>query len=375
LRRFWSGNIAVAEGALKAGCKFYAGYPITPSSDLMEHMVRRLPENGGVFIQTEDEIAAINMIIGASIAGLKSMTATSGPGFSLMQEGIGYAVMAEVPIVIVDVMRLGPATGQATKSGQGDIMQARWGRHGDQYVVIYTASTVQECLELSIEAFNTAERLRLPVILLVEEIVAHLWESIDVKKRYEIFDRRLSKNIGTPFFGPKDSLVPPMPVLGEGLDALYTGSTHDEYGYRRTQDPIAHSDLVFRFKEKVESVKSEIFRYTVEKEPNMKIGFISYGSVARSVMEAVYRLRDDGISSGYLKLNTLWPIDYEVLDDFTNDCEIVIVPEINLGQIIYDVRSIRRRGIFGFNKVGGGEPIGPVELVRYSMEVLRRYEA
>jgi 2-oxoglutarate ferredoxin oxidoreductase subunit alpha len=370
LRRFWSGNIGIAEGALRSGCKFYAGYPITPSSDLMEYMAQQLPEHGGVFIQSEDEIAAINMIIGASIAGYKSMTATSGPGFSLMQEGIGYAVMVEVPIVIVDVMRLGPATGQATKAGQGDILQARWGRHGDQYVVVYAPSSVQECFELTLEAFNTSEKLRTPVIILVDELIAHLWETVELKEKYHYIDRKWSEEPSDAFFGAMDGEVPPMPIIGRGLNVLYTGSTHDKYGYRKTQDPIIHRELVSRFRSKVMNKLNELFIYEMDSEPNMKLGFVGFGSVARSIAEAVDILRSRGIPSGYLKLNTLWPMNYNILIEFVSQCNLTIVPELNLGQLIYDVQIARYEEVIGYNKVGGGEAISPEELVRFSMEVL-----
>ncbi len=367
--KFWSGNIAFAEGALKAGCRFYAGYPITPSSDLMEHMASKLPEYGGIFIQAEDEIASVNMIIGASIAGLKSMTATSGPGFSLMQEGIGYAVMTEVPIVIVDITRLGPSTGQATKAGQGDLMQARWGRHGDQYLVVLSASSVQDCYLTAIRAFNVSEKFRVPVVVLIDELIGHLWESVEVPEEVEIIDREWTETADTPYFGGK--LVPPMPKLGKGLNVLYTGSTHDEWGYRKTQDPDVHRKLVSRIKRKIMDNASEIFKYRILGEIDGDVLFVAYGSPARSCREAVIKLAERGIKAGLILLDTLWPIDYKQLGKLVSNANKIIVPELSLGQLIYDILIVRSDNVYNYHKIGGGVPIYPNELVSYALEVLR----
>jgi len=370
---FWSGNIALAEGALKAGCNFYAGYPITPSSDLMEYMAREMPKRGGVFIQAEDEIAAINMIIGASIAGSKAMTATSGPGFSLMQEGIGYAVMVEVPIVIVNVMRLGPATGQATKAGQGDIMQARWGRHGDQYTIVLCPSSVKECYYLMIHAFNFSEEIRVPVIVVVDELIAHLWESVYITEDIPIKERKWATSTEMPPFGGDKYDVTPMYPLGRGFHVLYTGSTHDYWGFRKTQDPKVHKELVTRFKRKVVSRLDDVFIYKEYfREDRYDIGYIVYGSVFRPTLEAAYKLREKRLKVGILKLNTLWPLNYDVIGEFCNKAKIVIVPELNLGQLILDVYMVKEReNVFGYNKVGGGEPIYPEELYDFSLKVMK----
>ena len=371
IRRFWTGNIASAEGALRAGCNFYAGYPITPSSDLMEYMARELPKRGGVFIQGEDEIASINMLIGASIAGAKAMTATSGPGFSLMQEGIGLAVMLEVPLVIVDVMRLGPATGQATKSGQGDLMQSRWGRHGDQVLVVYAPSSVKEAFLLTIKAFNTAESLRTPVVVLLDELIGHLWEVIDVPEDIEVVERVWGSEPGAFFDSEVPENPPPMPKLGVGLNVLYTGSTHDGYGFRKTQDPDAHNKLVRRIHRKIYGNLDRIFIYDYHGEDAPDILFITFGSVSRPATEAVDILNSDGYRVGILKLMTLWPIDYTALKSFVNKSQIVIVPEMNLGQLIHDVKMVGGDKVYGFNKIGGGIPIYSSELVGYAKEVYR----
>jgi 2-oxoglutarate ferredoxin oxidoreductase subunit alpha len=370
---FWSGNIAIAEGALKAGVRFYAGYPITPSSDLMEYMARRLPQNGGIFIQGEDEIASINMIIGASIAGYKSMTATSGPGYSLMQEALGLAVMLEVPIVVVNIMRLGPSTGQATKSGQGDIMQARWGRHGDQYTVVYTASSPQEAYYIAIEAFNTSEKYRVPVTLLIDELTAHIWETIEIGREIEIINRRWTDR-ETDYFNSSDpSTAPPMPRLGVGLNVLYTSSTHDGRGYRKTQDPETHNKLVRRLRDKILKNVNDIFKYNVYGSDRPDIFIIAYGSVSRSCRALIKKLEYNGIKASLLELKTLWPIDYKRLREIISDANIVIVPEMNLGQLIYDIYQVKsRENVYPYNKIGGGIPIYPDELYEFIMEVYKK---
>jgi len=369
---FWTGNIAAAEAALRVGCNFYAGYPITPSSDLMEYMARELPKRGGIFIQGEDEIASINMLIGASIAGAKVMTATSGPGFSLMQEGIGLAIMLEVPLIIVDVMRLGPSTGQATKSGQGDLMQSRWGRHGDQVLVVFAPSTVKDTYMTVIDAFNTAEMLRTPVVVLLDELIGHLWEVIDIPEEIKVVNRKWT-TLEEPYFDSKDfKTPPPMPRLGEGINVLYTGSTHDGYGFRKTQDPKAHDRLVRRIHMKIYGNLDKIFHYEYIGDSSADILFISYGSVSRSALEAVYKLNSNNFKAGLLRLRTLWPLDYNILKKYAKYVSIIIVPEMNMGQLVLDIKSVGGDKVYSFNKIGGGIPIYPSELVNYVNEVYKR---
>ena len=371
-RFFWSGNIACAEAALRAGCKFYAGYPITPSSDLMEHMARELPKRGGVFFQAEDELAAINAAIGASIAGAKSMTATSGPGFSLMQEAIGYAVMVEVPVVIVDVMRVGPGTGQATKAAQGDVMQARWGRHGDQAVVVYAPWSPQEAFDLTIRAFNTAEELRVPVIVLTDELIAHSWETVVAPDEIKVIERRKPRSFHEPPFGSKDPrIAPPMPPLGEGYNLLYTGSTHNEWGVRKTIDPEVHYRLVKRIVDKVFLNVDKLFLCDEYFVDDADVLVISFGSASRSCLEAVRRLRDEGVNAGLLRLKTLWPLNDQYLRKVISRVNYIVVVEMNLGQLIYDVeRYVKDQKIARLNKVGGGIPVYPHEVVKKVKEVL-----
>ena len=372
---FWSGNIAVAEGALRAGVNFYAGYPITPSSDLMEYMARKLPEHEGIFIQGEDEIASINMLIGASIAGAKAMTATSGPGYSLMQEALGLAVMLEVPLVIVDVMRLGPSTGQATKSAQGDIMQARWGRHGDQYTVVYTASTLEDAYRRMIDAFNASEMLRVPVTFVIDELTAHLWETVRIPSDIKIFNRKWTDKDEVYFDSEEFDEIPPMPILGRGLNILYTGSTHDGRGVRKTQDVQVHSKLSRRLKEKVWRNIDKIFKYETypDEIDGYDIGIVSFGSVARSAKEAVEKLNNEGYKTSLFNLHTLWPLNYDILREFCEKASIIIVPEMNLGQLIYDIYSVKKReDVYPYNKVGGGVPVFPAEIFKYVLKVYRR---
>ncbi|MGB9135119.1 MAG: 2-oxoacid:acceptor oxidoreductase subunit alpha [Candidatus Bathyarchaeia archaeon] len=248
---FMQGNEALAEAAVVAGCRFFAGYPITPASDIAEYLAERLPKVGGVMIQMEDEIASLASVIGASWTGAKAMTATSGPGFSLMQENIGYAFMTETPCVVADVQRAGPSTGQATKCGQGDVMQARWGTHGDYAAIVLCPNSVQEMFDLTVRAFNLAERYRTPVVLLADEIVAHMREQMVMPPvdRIVLEKRRKPKQSEQAFFGGEE--VPPMPSVGEGFNVTVTGSTHDEFGIRFTADPKVHSNLVTRLVGKV----------------------------------------------------------------------------------------------------------------------------
>ncbi len=310
---YFSGNDAAAEGALAAGCRFYGGYPITPSSEMMERMAARLPEVGGVFIQMEDEIASISAVIGAAWAGAKAMTATSGPGFSLMQEAIGYAAFTETPCVIIDVQRAGPCTGQATKVGAGDIMQAKWGSHGDYQVIALSPWSVQEMYDLTIRAFNLSERFRVPAILLSDEAVGHLRETIKIAGQVEVWDRKKQKG-GSPFGTAEEDGVPPMPAFGEGERLAVTGSTHDPYGFRKTDDPEVHARLVERINEKVLKHRQAIVETESYFLEDADTAVISYGFTARTALYAVKRLRKEGFKVGFLRLKTIWPFPEEVGD-------------------------------------------------------------
>ncbi len=373
-RELITGNEAVAEGALAAGCNFFAGYPITPSSEIMHYMARELPRRGGVFIQAEDELAAINMVVGASLAGAKAMTATSGPGFSLMQEGIGYAVMVEAPLVLVDVMRAGPGTGQATKPAQGDLMQARWGRHGDQYLVVLAPSTPQEAYDLTAEAFNIAELLRVPVVVLSDEFIGHGREVVELRE-VKVISRRTEAEEGEVPFDSKDpSKAPPLPPLGSGHYLLITGSTHDGRGYRDVHSFETHYRLVKRLKDKVWLNKDKLPKpeFVGDEEPDVLI--VAYGSVARSAKAAIRLLKGEGIKSALIRLKTLWPLDPNDLIKYVSKApKLIVVPELSLGQLVIDVeRAFKPLGskVMHYGKVGGGVPIYPSEIIDFIMKNL-----
>jgi len=335
---YLSGNEASAEGAIAAGCRFYAGYPITPSSELMERMAFRLREVGGVFIQMEDEIASISAVIGASWAGAKAMTATSGPGFSLMQESIGYAAFTETPCVIVDVQRAGPCTGQATRVGSGDVMQAKWGSQGDYQVIALAPWSVPEMYELTVQAFNLSERYRVPAMVMADEAVGHLRENISIRAKMDIFNRKKQKG-GSPFGTEEKNGVPPMPSFGEGARLLVTGSTHDAFGFRKTDDPEVHAKLVERLNEKILRNRNRIVeteRYFLE---DSEIAVVAYGFTARTSLYAVKRLRKEGLKVGLLRLKTLWPFPEEAIVELRESVKKVVVPEMNQGQIAGEVKK------------------------------------
>jgi len=363
--RFWQGNEACAEAAIVAGCRFFAGYPITPSSEMAEHLAKRLPQEDGIMIQMEDELASIGAIVGASWAGAKAMTATSGPGFSLMQEGIGYAFMTETPIVIADVQRAGPSTGQATKCGQGDVMQSRWGTHGDYTAIVLSPNSVQEMFTLTIKAFNLAEKYRTPVILLADEIVAHMREQVSAPllETLEIVNRRKPKTDEKAFFGLEE--VPPMPAVGEGYNIVATGSTHDEYGIRVTADPIPHRKLVERLNHKIQNHADEIADYETYNIDHCEVGIVSYGCTSRSIYEAVENAEKKGIKTGFVRLRTLWPFPEKAIKKLAETAKAIIVPEMNLKQLFYEVEraACGQARIIPINKIGGGELITPEEVL------------
>lgn len=354
---YLSGNEAAAEGAIASGCDFYAGYPITPSSEIMERMAQRLPELGRKFIQMEDELGSICAVIGASWAGARAMTATSGPGFSLMMEGLGYAVFTETPIVVVDIQRAGPCTGQATRVGAGDIMQAKWGSHGDYQIIALSPWSVQEMYEMALEAFNLAERYRVPVVMLGEEAVGHLRERIRIPERVRIVRRDRSKE-RPPFGTDEPNGIPPMPIFGDGAKLLVTGSTHDPWGIRKTEDPEVHSRLVQRLSRKILDRRSEICsteKYFLE---DAHLAVISYGFTARSSLWAVKRAREKGQKVGLLRLRTIWPFPEDEVSRLSQRVKAILVPEMNLGQVEGEVRKVARCRVMGYHQVNG-ETIDP----------------
>jgi 2-oxoglutarate ferredoxin oxidoreductase subunit alpha len=361
---FWQGNEACAEAALATGCRFFAGYPITPASEIAEYLSKKLPQVGGIAIQMEDEMASIGAVVGASWTGNKAMTATSGPGFDLMQETIGWAFMTETPCVIVDVQRAGPSTGQATKCGQGDVMQSRWGTHGDYSAIVLSPNSVQEMFELTIKAFNLAEKYRTPVILLADEIVAHMRERIIVpsSESIEIINRRKPKPGEKAFFGLEE--IPPMPSIGEGFNIAVTGSTHNEYGIRFTADPTVHKQLVERLNNKIQNHAEEIADSETYNTDDCQIGIVSFGCTSRAIYEAVEIAEAKRIKTGYIRLKTIWPFPEKAVRQLAETAETIIVPEMNLRQIFYEVQRVANglAEVISLNKIGGGELITPEEL-------------
>ncbi len=358
---YLSGNEALAEGALAAGCRYYAGYPITPSSEIMERMSDRLEAVGGVFAQMEDEISSICSVIGAVWAGARAMTATSGPGFSLMQEAVGYAALTETPLVIADIQRAGPGTGQATRVGSGDHMQAKWGSHGDYQVITYSPWSVQEVYELTVEAFDQADRFRVPVFVMGEEAVGHLRERLDVPPPSPPVPRR--KQPGAPPFGDAGADgVPPIPAFGEGENLLVTGSTHDARGFRKTDDPEAHDRLVARINDKILNARDRIVRTERHLLDDARVAVVAYGFTARSALYAVQRLRKQGHPAGLLRLQTVWPFADREVRALSEQVDALLVPEMNRGQIAGEVRKVARCEVVPFGRTNG-EIIHPDHMI------------
>jgi len=373
---YWSGDIAAAEGAIAAGCRFYGGYPITPSSEIAERMALRLPQVGGVFIQMEDEIASMAAILGASWAGKKAMTATSGPGFSLMLENIGLGVMMETPCVIVNVQRGAPSTGLPTMVGQSDMMQAKWGSHGSYEIIALYPNSVQETFDLIIEAFNLAERYRVPVVYLMDESIGHLFEKVTVPPEDEIEKRlvyRKRPNGGgayLPYLVEDEDLVPPMAIAGEGARMHITGLTHDERGYP-SMTAEAQEKLVRRLNEKIRRVREKITMVEEYMLEDADVAVVSFGITSRVAKRAVDIARGDGIKAGMLRLKTIWPFPEHVIRRLAESVKAFVVAEINYGQIYYEVeRCACPRKVLLVPKMGGAVH-RPEEIVAGIKEVLR----
>ncbi len=332
-QRLIQGNEACAHAALYAGCNFYAGYPITPSSEVMEILSHELPARGRVFIQMEDEIASISAIIGAAWGGARVMTATSGPGFSLMQEGIGYASITETPCVIVNCQRWGPSTGQPTKGAQGDVMQAIWGTHGDHAIIVLTASTVRDTFDMTVKAFNLAEEYRVPVILLMDEVLAHMRENIAWPEPGEIavFERKLPENPATykPFGGAQ--FLP----FGMGGRFHVTGLAHGAEGFAVSDDKAAAQleRMVGKIRDHVREL-AMFDRYMLD---DATLAIVSYGITSRPAQAAVDLLRAEGIRAGLLSLKTLWPFPDHLITEVAERAGTIVVPELNMGQIVREV--------------------------------------
>lgn len=340
--KFVQGNEACVEAALYSGLNFFAGYPITPSTEIAELLSVRLPQTGGKFLQMEDEIASICAIIGASLTGSKVMTATSGPGFSLMQEALGYAIMAEIPCVIVNVQRGGPSTGNPTHVSQGDVNQARWGTHGEHSIIVLTASNHQDVFSITVEAFNMAETYRTPVILLFDEVIAHMRERLTVPEKgsLEIVDRlKTSVKKGVDFhpYLPREDGRLPMSDFGGIHRYNVTGLFHDMWGFPSDDPKIVHG-LLRHLVDKIENNVYNIARYKEYFLEDARIIFVSYGSSARSALHVVKNRRAHGERIGLLELQTLWPFPAAIVREKCFEAQCVIVVELNMGQVLQQVK-------------------------------------
>ena len=350
---FLEGDAACAEGALAAGCRFYAGYPITPSSEIAERMALRLPQLAGNYIQMEDELASLAAVLGASWTGVKGMTATSGPGFSLMQENIGLAFMTETPCVVVNVQRGGPSTGLPTLTSQGDMMQARWGSHGDYEIIAYCPESPQEMFDLTVKAFNAAERYRTPVLVMADEIVGHMSERVRIPSEDEVERVDRVRPDGPPGGGrvaPADDGVPPMHCAGDGHAIHVTSLTHDERGYPAINEE-AQRALVERLMDKIRNARRDIVEYECVDLDDAEVVLVAYGSTARSALRAMRLARERGIRVGLLRWITVWPFPGDVISAL--DTRAVIVPEGNEGQIVREVERFARCPVTSVTHAGG----------------------
>jgi 2-oxoglutarate/2-oxoacid ferredoxin oxidoreductase subunit alpha len=353
------GNEACVRGALAAGCKFFAGYPITPASEIAELMADMLPREGGVFIQMEDEIASICAVIGASLGGAKACTATSGPGFSLMQEAFGYSVSTETPCVVINVQRGGPSTGQPTSPAQQDIYQAKYGSHGDYEVIAYAPSSAQEAFDLTVKAFNAAERYRVPVFVMSDEVVGHTREKVRIPESLEVRERRkpsLPPGEYVPFRpGPDGLKLDGMPAFNQGYKLLIEGQLHDEWGNRAGTVVETSAAIVRRLTDKILKHEGDLLDVEGRFLEDAEVVVVAYGSPVRPAMQAVRQARAAGIKAGCLKLRIVWPFPDEVIFDIASRSDRILVPEMNVGKIVREVdRASRGRAeVVGLPKLGG----------------------
>lgn len=359
------GNHACALGAIAAGCRFFAGYPITPSSEIAERMALELPRVDGVFIQMEDEIASMGAVIGASMGGVKAMTATSGPGFSLKQENLGYAIQTEVPCVVVDVMRGGPSTGMPTRPAQGDVMQARWGTHGDHPIIVLTPASVGEIFSETVRAFHLSERFRTPVIVLYDEVIGHLLETVELPATSEIVERPWADGPPEAYlpYAPTADGVPAMARPGDGYRVHTTGLTHGESGFP-TQVPEQVDRATRRLLGKLDDHLAEIERYEATFSADAEVLVVAYGITARASRAAVRSARDQGIKAGLFRPITLWPFPETALLEAAAAARAVLVPEMNAGQLVLEIERLLGHGkaVAGVNRIDG-EPIVPSEIL------------
>lgn len=356
--RLLQGNEACVHGAMHAGMKFFAGYPITPSTEIAEISSLLLPKAKGSFIQMEDEIASMSAIVGASLAGKKSMTATSGPGFSLKQEAIGYACMTEVPCVIVNVQRSGPSTGLPTSPAQADLMQARWGTHGDHSIIVLSPCSVTETYKLTVEAFNLAEKYRTPVILLLDEVIGHMREKVDLNelKGLRVIDRKRSncdKNSYKAYEYTTD-LVPPMEDIGTGYKFHVTGLSHDSTGFP-TNSVEETKRLLTRLSKKIENNLDDIIMYDEFYTDDCEELIVTFGFSVRSSKDSIEELRKKGVKAGLLAIKTVWPFPEKRVKELSKRVGHIFVPEMNMGQMILEVERVVKNNceVIGINKFNG----------------------
>jgi len=362
------GNEACVRGAIAAGCRFFAGYPITPASEIMEVMSRLLPKEQGVFVQMEDEIASICIALGAVWGGAKACTATSGPGFTLKQEGIGWAAETDTPIVIIDVMRGGPSTGQPTSSSQQDVMQAKYGSHGDYEVIALTPSGAQEAFNLTVKAFNLAEIYRNPVIILSDEIVGHTREKVRIPSEVEVVLRKppsAPPSSYVPFRETVGGLLEGMPAFNQGYELLVDGQIHDEWGLRAGHKPEVAAQLVKRICRKINDHRDDLIDVEEYELDDAEVAIITYGTSARSSLRAVKEARAQGLKAGCLKMRILWPLPETIIERVAQKVERIIVPEMNIGKIVHEIERIAacRAEVVSLPKLGG-EMHTPAEILK-----------
>jgi len=356
--QFIHGDSAVSYGALLAGCRFFGGYPITPASEIAEQMSRLLPKVGGTYVQMEDELGSIASVIGSSWAGAKAMTATSGPGFSLMQENIGFAHMSETPLVIANVQRSGPSTGQPTLGAQGDMMQTRYGTHGDFDCIVLSPNNIQETMEYTIRAFNLSEEYRTPVMLMTCADLGHMREMVEIPEEVETFERKKPKvppeeyiPFGKGQYGKEK--VPEFGVFGEGFHTYVTGLTHDEYGFPATDDQEDHEKLIKRQVEKITDDREELTDIEKREMEDAEVAVVSYGITSRSALGALNRAREKGIKLGYFRMRTIWPFPIKEIEKLSEQVDKIVVAEMNLGQIYHKVKEYADCEVVLASKIGG----------------------
>ncbi len=370
--KLMQGNEAVAEGAVIAGCDFFAGYPITPSSEVAEILSNKLPKIGKVFLQMEDEIAALGAVLGAALGGAKAITATSGPGMSLKQEHIGYASMCEIPCVIVNVMRGGPSTGLPTLPSQGDVMQAKWGTHGDHAIIAITPSSVNESLYETIRAFNLAVKYRTPVLILTDEIIGHMREKVVIpdKKDVELIDVKLPDAPPEKYnpYNYTSGKVTPLAPMGEGYRYHVTGLIHGETGFPSQKTDVIQNAENWLIDKIYKNIK-DIEKFEEFQLEDADILIVAYGSTSRSARQAVTMARAAGIKAGMFRPITIWPFPEEQISNLSKRIKKILVPEMNMGQIIFEVqRNACESKVYGLNIVNG-EPITPDQIYAKIKEV------